>query len=994
MWVLPNLPRRKRARALRRFVSLCGLLCCLVTLAAMAWAQNGTATLRGIVTDSSGSYVPNAKVTLTGPAGNPSGNPGAAKMADADGSGAYRFLNLAPGEYAVQASAPQLTQGTPAKIALTGGVQVLNLRLSIETVVQTVTVEDNAAPTVNTDAANNASAMVLAGNDLDAVSDNPEDMMADLQALAGPSAGPDGGSVYVDGFSNGELPPKESIREVRINSNPFSPEYDRLGFGRIEITTKPGADRFRGNLNYNLGDDVWNGRNPYSATKAPLLLNEWENTITGPLGKRTSFSLDANQNNVDNGAIINAVVLDPATLMASPLMQNYKVIQKRTRINPRIDRQLSANNTFTLRYSLTLGDLEGPGIGGFNLTSRGYHTVYALTTVQAMDTIVAGPAIFDLRFRYYRNAGTVTPYGDSPATLVLGSFTSGGSTLGRNLDTFNGYESHNDASVVHGTHLFKFGIRLRDEFDHDTTPLNFNGTFTFSGGLAPELDANNQPVLGSTGRPVMISISSLEQYRRTLLFQAQGLSMAQIQALGGGATQFSIVTGNPRSNVSQFDIGAYVGDDWRVRPNLTLSYGLRYEIQTNIGDHLDFAPRLGIAWAPGGTAKSAKAKTVVRAGFGIFYDRFVMANTLAAERYNGIVQQSYVIDSPNFFPNVPTGAALAAVATPAATIIQTIAPDVRAPRLMQSAFSVERQLPFATTLAVTYSNSHGVDMLKSQDINAPLQGTYSATNPAAAIYPLGHPGPDFQMVSNGRYNQNQMIVNVTSKVSSAISINGSYTLNRAMSDTDGVGTFPASPYTTQGDYGPAATDIRQRVSLTTSLNTKWNVRISPLLNLQSGAPFDITTGNDLYATTLLNSRPGIATDPTRPGLIQTQYGLLDPNPIPGEQIIGRNFGRGPGQIMMNLRIAKTIELGPKRENATKASGGGFFSSPASTRRYSLSISASVRNILNHTNPGPIIGNITSPLFGQANQMAGNLNGEGFSENANNRRGELQLRFTF
>jgi len=319
---------------------------------------------------------------------------------------------------------------------------------------------------------------------------------------------------------------------------------------------------------------------------------------------------------------------------------------------------------------------------------------------------------------------------------------------------------------------------------------------------------------------------------------------------------------------------------------------------------------------------------------------------------------------------------------------------VRAPRLMQSAFSVERQLPFATTLAVTYSNSHGVDMLKSQDINAPLQGTYSATNPAAAIYPLGHPGPDFQMVSNGRYNQNQMIVNVTSKVSSAISINGSYTLNRAMSDTDGVGTFPASPYTTQGDYGPAATDIRQRVSLTTSLNTKWNVRISPLLNLQSGAPFDITTGNDLYATTLLNSRPGIATDPTRPGLIQTQYGLLDPNPIPGEQIIGRNFGRGPGQIMMNLRIAKTIELGPKRENATKASGGGFFSSPASTRRYSLSISASVRNILNHTNPGPIIGNITSPLFGQANQMAGNLNGEGFSENANNRRGELQLRFTF
>lgn len=313
---------------------------------------------------------------------------------------------------------------------------------------------------------------------------------------------------------------------------------------------------------------------------------------------------------------------------------------------------------------------------------------------------------------------------------------------------------------------------------------------------------------------------------------------------------------------------------------------------------------------------------------------------------------------------------------------------------MQTAVSLERQLPKGTTLAVTYSNAHGVNMLRSQDINAPIEGTYSAANPNAAVYPLGHPGADLQMESNGRYNQNQFIVNVTSKVNSAVSLTGSYVLNRAMSDTDGVGTFPSSPYTAQKEYGPAATDIRQRVSLTASLNTKWNVRISPLLTLQSGAPFDITTGNDLYGTTLLNNRPGIATDPNRPGLVQTQYGLLHPNPIPGEQILGRNFGRGPGQIMMNLRIAKTIELGPKRENVTKASGSGIFSSPAASRRYSLSISASIRNILNHTNPGPIIGNITSPLVGQANQMAGNLNGEGFSENANNRRGELQLRFTF
>ena len=619
--------------------------------AALLHAQSGAnALLRGIVTDSSGAYVPDAKVTVIDTAG-------ASKTTNADDKGAYRFVGLAVGEYSVQASAPRLIL-PQTRVNYRGGIQVFNLQLRVESVVQTVDVADDAPPTISTDAGNNASATVLMGSDLDAVSDNPEDMMTDLQALAGPSAGPDGGAVYVDGFAGGELPPKETIREVRINQNPFSPEYDRLGFGRIDIATKPGADRFRGSLNYNLGSDVWNSRNPYSATKAPLLLNEWENTISGPLGKNTSFVLDANQNNVNNGAIINAVTLDPASLAESPLFQNYKVIQKRTRINPRIDRQMGEKNTLSIRYGYTHGDIDGAGIGGFNLTSRGVRNTYSMQTVQAMDTLVAGPAIFDLRFRYYRNAGQNIPDSTAPVNQVLGAFTDGGSWLGRNSATFNGYESHNDASVVHGAHLWKFGVRLRDEIDNDTSPQNFNGTFTFGGGVGPELDANNQPVF-SNGQPVMIALSSLEQYRRTLLFQ--NLPADQIFALGGGPTQFLINTGNPTTRVSQSDIGLYVGDDWRARPNLTLSYGLRYEVQTNISDPSDFAPRVGLAWAPGRSAKAASAKTVLRAGFGIFYYRFALTNILTAARFDGITQQSHIIPSPNFYPNVPSPAELAAM---------------------------------------------------------------------------------------------------------------------------------------------------------------------------------------------------------------------------------------------------------------------------------------------------------------------------------------------
>jgi len=198
-----------------------------------------------------------------------------------------------------------------------------------------------------------------------------------------------------------------------------------------------------------------------------------------------------------------------------------------------------------------------------------------------------------------------------------------------------------------------------------------------------------------------------------------------------------------------------------------------------------------------------------------------------------------------------------------------------------------------------------------------------------------------------------------------------------------------------------------------SINFKWHVRVSPFIVVQDGIPFDITTGNDLYGTTLFNSRPGIATDPGKPGLIQTQYGLLDPNPSPGEPVLSRNFGRGPELISMNLRVAKTIGWGAEHEQArpeprpsapaggglapAAASGGGLGSvigSPTTSRRYNQTIGMSFRNLLNHTNPGPITGNITSPLFGQANQVFGSQNGEGFYETANNRRLEMQIRFSF
>ncbi len=917
------------------------LLACVALAASAALAQ--TATLNGRVSDESGALVPGATVAVNGPGG-------LSRTTKSGDTGAYSFVGLPAGDYVLQASAPDLGM-LPAKIALNAGSQIVNLTLKLAATMQQITVEYLAGPAVSTDASSNASAVVLRGDDLQALSDDPEDLQADLQALAGPSAGPSGGAIFIDGFSGGQLPAKSSIREIRVNQNPFSPEYDKLGFGRVEILTKPGTDKLRGSVVYNFADDFWNSRNPYAAQKATLLLNELETNLSGPLGRRASFTLDVQRHSVDNGAIINAI--DPNAL--APFTDVFTTPQRRDNVSPRLDYQINERNTLTIRYQYLHSDVRGFGIGGFDLVSRGVHREIGYQTGQVTETAVIGATINETRFQFFRSANDTLANSNAPKIQVLGAFSDGGSVFGHTLDTQNYYELQNITSMVRGAHAWKFGFRLRAQTDDNISPLNFNGTFTFD---------------------------SLDQYRL------------------GHPAQFSINAGTPGLAGNLVDLGAFMGDDWRVRPNLTLNLGLRYETQTNIHDSRDIAPRVGFAWAPGAGVRTSRPGTVLRGGFGMFYDRFALANTLAAERYNGILQQQYVLTCPcSFYPKIPPASALAGSQSP--QVIQQVDSRLRAPYIMQSAFTVERQLPANTTLAVSFTNSHGLHSLRSLDINAPLQGAF----------PYGTSNPIFLMTSSGLYNQNQVYVNVNSKLNAAVSFFGFYVWNKAMSNTDGLGTYPANPYNWTGEYGPASSDIRHRVSLGGSINTRWNIRFNPLVTVQSGPPYDITVGRDLYGTTLFNGRAGIATDLSRPGLIPSSYGLLDPNPAPGERILSRNYGRGPGFVSVNLRVGKTFGFGPEKSSgATRGGGAGppqsgpggpsnvplynVFGNPAVDRRYNLTISMSARNVFNRNNPGPVIGNITSPLFGQANQMYGGANGEGFSENANNRRLEMQIRFTF
>jgi Carboxypeptidase regulatory-like domain len=1012
---MPDLP----VRGVRSVKAFCSLLFLLLTAASL-FGQTGT--IRGTVTDESGAFVAGANVSIANPSG-------VAKHSPSAEDGSYSIAGLPWGEYIVEASAPQLVLREPVKVNLKSRVTVVNLQLQIAETKQEVTVEEHAAPTVTTESSENASALTVQGKDLQSLGDDPEDLAADLQALAGPSAGPNGGSVYIDGFSGGEMPSKQSIREVRINQNPFSPEYDTLGYGRIEILTKPGAEAFHAMVYNNFGDSFWNSRNPYAAEKAPFLLDEYGGTAEGRISGKASFFVAVDGARINNGAVINGTTLDPNTLsIIDPYTQVFVIPQRRIIVSPRIDYQLTSTDTITVRYSVQNVDIQHTGIGGFNLVSTGFHNHGLDNTVQFANTKIFGAnAVHETRFQFERS--TISSISDdfSPQINVLNAFTGGGAQVGSSHNALDTFELQHYWTITHDKHTWHFGARVRAATLDNISPIDFGGTFLFSGGLAPELNPSNQPILSNVGSPVLVNIDSIESYRRTLLFEREGFSPAQIRALGGGASQFTLNAGNPSTSANQEDVGAFVNDDWRVKRNLTVNLGLRWEGQTNIHDWTDFAPRLGLAWAPGAGKPRSNVKTVVRAGFGMFYQRFDISSVLTAERYNGIVQQQYVTTNPDFFPAIPSASSLATASSQ--QTVERLSPNLHSPYLMESALSIERQLPAHTTLALTYVNSHSPNQFLTDDINAPLPGTYNPQVPGSGVYPLGTSNALFQVGNAGRYNQNEFIVNVNARVNESISLFGSYVYNRALSNTDyappprntdfnptisygamGVGSFPANPYSRVGEYGPAITDIPNEGTFGGSIAAKWGFSFNPLLVVESGAPFNITVGQDLYGDTLFNGRPGIAVHESRPGLVATSYGLLDPNPIPGEAILPRNFGRGPGIVLANLRVSKTFSFGPHGEGSAPAMGGGgprtqagpFGNGGATSggaktgRDYNLTLSMSARNVINHNNPGPIIGNITSPLFGKANQPYGasSLGGTGFSEAADNRRLELQLRFSF
>jgi hypothetical protein len=946
-------------------------------------APTGAATgiLHGHISDPTGALIPGAKVSVSTAAGKSLGN------VTADAAGGYQVRGLPAGSYVVQATFPGFAAYVSPPIPLSSGqIKNVDVQMAIEAADVQVVVTDEGAPTVSTDAGANASALVIKGADLDALSDDPDELSSELTALAGPSAGPNGGQIYIDGFTGGELPPKSAIREIRINQNPFSAEYDKLGYGRIEVLTKPGTDKLHGLAMVQGNDNTFNTGNPFTAVLPAYHSVLYNGTVSGAMSKWASWFFSINQRNNQNDSIFTATTaaLSGATYVQQNLSGSIFTPSTRTNISPRVDLQLGQKNTLTLRYQFvrnyvtnSLGSGGGGG-GNISLPSVATNTDSIEHTFQLSDSqIVNDHIVNETLFQYLRDTSSVSPESTLPEISVPGSVVTGGSTSQNESDHTDHYELQNMTTMTAGAQAIKFGTRVRDNRDTNSTDTFFNGAYSFptlpdyvgalnlfyTGTACPTATSLQDGDCGTTNAP-----NKLTYYQ--------------------GAR-------NALGNV--FDAALFFQDDWKVNKTLTLSGGVRWESQNHISDHDDWGPRAAFAYALDGHKKGTTTKTVLRGGYGFFFDRLAIGTLMSAERYNGKPgsQQQIEITNPTCFnPASLSVAGTNCAVTTDAQQIDNIASRYHSPTHEQLGVSLERQATKTATVSLTYLRTMGVHQNATIDANAylPESGTFppsynATTGPTPGVRPNPAFGPIDETFPEAVYKENQFIVSVNAKITPRFSITGFYTASWANADT---GTASNS-YDLSQDYGRAGFVSGNQAILISNYSGPWGLTFNPFISVQSGKPFDIDTANDLTGDNFIGQdRPSFATSADiAENVVQTSLGALNTMPAPGERIIPVNQGTGPAAVAFNLRVSRAWGIGPALEKNAAApaggsqppggghggGGGGFGGSPFGTsggggrggggpfgnastgRKYSLTFSAQALNLFNdidYGNPNGIL----------------------------------------
>lgn len=881
----------------------------------------GAEMLSGTVTDPSGAKVARAAVHIQ----SAKVAAGAVSRDVTTGNDGRYSVALPPGVYDVTIVAPGFQPFVKTvTVESAAAAMVVNAKLVVASADQTVEVDANSGR-LSTSDADNKSAMAFKASDLDAFSADDSTFQQQILAMAGAGDPTSPPQILVDGFSGGTFPPKSSIREIRINSSPYSAQYDTRGEARVEIFTKPGADSLHGEFSLAGNDDVLNSTNPFVGAGPAYHLLVFDGNVNGPIGKKTSFFLGAQYRDQQNNAAVNATTGVDAGGNAVKTIESVPAPSGNQTYSVRLDRQITANNSLTARFAFNQATQTNGGVGLLVLPEEGVNSTANTDTLQVADTQVIGAKmVSETRFQFGHGTIAQNSVSSAPTLVVEGAFNGGGSPTQTSYDGQNRGELTDYLSRQQGAHFLRMGGRYRFVHEANSSRANFNGQFTFP------------------------TIAAYEQAVKT----------------GVGATQFTLTTGQPAATILLQDFDAYFEDEWKVRQNLTLDLGFRFESQDAIPDHADPAPRLAVAWAVGQTEKKP-AVVVLRTGGGVFYDRFSAGNLLTTLHQNGVAEVSnYVANPPYYCTKLSTSCPTASSLSQTTPTVYRVSPKLHTAYSMATGLSAERALGKIGSVSVNYAYIRVVHGYQSANVNAPLPGTY-AYDPttgtgSGGVRPYGGTQNVYEFQSNGVTNINRVFVNADVNPNKRLYFWMFAAAREQRSDFSGAGSFPSNGYQLAADYGRPGVP-GGRLYAGGSVTLPLGLEVNGFVGVTQGTPFNITTGTDLNGDTQYNDRPAFATAKTAAANLRvTKYGSFDTDPQPGETVIPIEYGTGPAFADLDMGAGKSFKFG--RRPVAAASG---VKAELPDPRYSLRLSLDAENVLNHVNAGPPVGVLTSPEFGQS-----------------------------
>jgi Carboxypeptidase regulatory-like domain len=853
------------------------ILAALIALAGIAGPQN--ATLRIVVKDPSGAVIPNAVVRVSGAEPATAGVPVA--VLTTDGQGVATAADVPAGKYAVSAEFPGFETRTLADVRLKTGENRREIALAIEKLAQSVAVEREPAIAAS-DPRSDRFSNVLSKDQIDALPDDPDEMERVLKEMAGPGA-----VMRVDGFRGGKLPPKSQIRAIRFSSAMFAAENHSAGHTFVDIATQPGLGPLRGGMDMAFRDDALNARNAFQPEKGPEQTQQYNMNLSGTIFRdRTSFSLAAGGASLYDSANIFAAVPGQTSALSTAVRRPAD----RANVSLRVDHAINTSHTLHGSFQRNDGNQHNLGVGSYDLEDRAYTRTAEESILRVSES---GPLsrywFAESRGQVRRlNTGAVSAF-ETPTVRVLDAFTSGGAQQSGGKQSTE-FELATDIDYARKGHALRMGALVEGGSYLSGARTNYIGTFTFAS--LDDFDA---------GRPAY----------------------------------FTRRLGDPRIAYSHWQAGLYVQDDWRVRKNLTLSAGVREELQTHVGDVSNPAPRGGVTWSPfkGG-------KTTIRAGGGLFFDWFDADTYEQTLRVDGVHQQDLIVVNPGY-PD-PLGGGAAQEILPSSRY--QVSSSLVLPRRAVGLFAVTQQFSPALSVNATFSHTSGWDRFRGRNVNAPLDG----------VRPDPSLGTVTQVETTGRMAIDTVQVGMNWSVPARrLFLFANYAWNDQHNDTDGPFSLPADSYDAAAEWARAAGVPRHIASAVFNANLMKRLRLGISTTGRSGSPYTITTGRDDNGDTVFTDRPAG---------------------------VGRNTAITPGMWDMAARITYAFGFGERPQTAggpgpqmIMIRGGGsagdlLGSMPggggADSKRIRLEVFAGASNLLNVVNPIGYSGVMTSPFFMQ------------------------------